>query len=262
MPNGNASAGLPVSRDYHDVIVKLTTVKDLDVAKIKEFMLLQQEFVQAEAKARYSEAMAQAQQEMSVISRDASNPQTHSRYATLASLDRAIRPLYTKYGLSVSFDEEPSTKDDVAHVVADVNCGAYTKRFHLHMPWTTLGPQGKAVTTSTHAKMGAVTYARRGLLKMIFNLSEGDDDGNARPRNLTPSHMPEIRQSERVLFEMSHCKDAVSLENYMAFWNGTWTDETSTSTERATVKRTRDAMLEGFKAAAAKEVASVDNVAG
>jgi hypothetical protein len=32
--------------------------------------------------------------------------------------------------------------------------------------------------TPTHASIAAVTYGRRALLKMIFNLAEDDDDGN------------------------------------------------------------------------------------
>src|SRR4051794_30845228 len=52
---------------------------------------------QRHAKQSYAEAMAAAQEEMSTISTDSGNPQTRSRYASLAAIDRAIRPIYTKH---------------------------------------------------------------------------------------------------------------------------------------------------------------------
>jgi hypothetical protein len=57
----------------------------------------------------------------------------------------------------------------------------YSKNFHIDIPIVTKGPQGKDVMTATHATMSANTYGKRGLLKMIFNIAEynEDDDGNA-----------------------------------------------------------------------------------
>jgi hypothetical protein len=54
--------------------------------------------------------------------------------------------------------------------------------------------------TKTHAVMAAVTYAKRGLLKMIFNVAEtndADDDGNTAAGiaggRLTPEQAEELK---------------------------------------------------------------------
>lgn len=166
-----------VTRDYRDVIAKVAAVKDLDVEKLRQIMQLQEDYEKRQAATLYNEQMSKAQGEMQSVWKNSPNPQTHSRYADLAALDNAIRPIYTKNGFSIQFDEEPD-RDDRAHVVAYVSCGAETRRHHFFVPFTNLGFKGLPNMTMTHAKMSAITYARRGLLKMIFNLAEEDDDGN------------------------------------------------------------------------------------
>lgn len=164
-------------RDYHAVIAKAAAVKDVDVGKLKELMDLQEAWEKRRSDEHYNDNMALAQGEMTQISKDSVNPQTRSQYASLAALDAAIRPIYSKYGFSISFDEE-SASDTHSLVMAYVSCGATTRRFRKWVPVTTQGFRGQQMMTPTHASIGAVTYARRTLLKMIFNLAEEDDDGN------------------------------------------------------------------------------------
>jgi|SRR6516162_745690 hypothetical protein len=47
-------------------------------------------------------ALVQAQQEMEPIARDMKNDTTRSKYASLAAVDKAIRPHYTKQGLALN----------------------------------------------------------------------------------------------------------------------------------------------------------------
>jgi ERF superfamily protein len=124
--------------------------------------------------------MALAQEEMQPIARDASNPQTRSRYASLAAVDRAIRPIYSKHGLFPSFDTAPSEKGaEWVKVLCEVSHrGGHSHEYTLDMPNDGKGAKGGDVMTKTHATGSAVTYGRRYLLMMIFNLATEDDDGN------------------------------------------------------------------------------------
>lgn len=168
-----------VARDPSVPIERLERVLDL----VKEQRL-------DEAHGRYAVTMAAAQHEMSAISRDMTNEQTRSKYASLAQVDAAIRPIYTKMGLSITFDTEEAKRENWIIVVAQVSLDFYTREFRLPLPVDGLGPKGSPVMTKTHAMMSAITSARRTLLKMIFNLAETDDDGNAAGRvteeGLTP----------------------------------------------------------------------------
>ena len=193
MPATNQTAA--VTRDYHDVIAKVAAVKDLDVDKLAKLLALQEEWERRTAATYYNEQMSLAQSHMTTISRDSMNPQTRSRYASLAAVDEAIRPIYTQFGFSVEFnDETPLDRPDWLRLVAYVSCGAETRRREKWIPVVTAGIAGRQMMTATHASIAAVTYGRRALLKMIFNLAEDDDDGNFAGGSLArpgPEHTPE-----------------------------------------------------------------------
>jgi len=149
---------------------------------VERMMDLQERAEAGAARKAFAEAMSVAQGEMRAVSQDAANPQTRSRYASFANLDRALRPIYSKHGFSLSYDTEDGAPDGMVRVVCYVGAHGHERKHHLDLPADGKGAKGGDVMTKTHATMSAVTYARRGLLKMIFNVAEGadlDDDGNA-----------------------------------------------------------------------------------
>jgi len=126
--------------------------------------------------------MAQVQKELTPIARDCNNPQTRSKYASYFAIDKVLRPIVGRYNIRISFDEQLDGHAEYVRVIAIVSLGMHTERYHYDSPIVTTGIQGKSMMTLTHAKASAVTYGRRYLVGMIFNLSTGensDDDGNA-----------------------------------------------------------------------------------
>lgn len=179
-PSGAKSA-LPVYKapSLNDVVIeRIRAGVPLDEAR--EYYRFAREVELDAAKIAFTKAMVKAQAEMSAVSKDMANPQTHSKYASLGAVDAAIRGPYTRNNLACSFDERTSTADNWIAVILDVShISGYSREFRLQLPADGVGAKGGAVMTRTHATVAAITYARRALLKMAFNLSEVDDDGNA-----------------------------------------------------------------------------------
>lgn len=174
-PSETATVIHMIERAARDPSVSLDRLTQL--LELRDRMELQR------AKRAYTEAMAQAQEEMRPISADASNPQTKSRYASLIQVDRAIRPIYTRHGFYPSFNTAKSEKgDEWVKVTCEVaHRDGHSREYAIDMPTDGKGAKGGDVMTKTHATGSAVTYGRRYLLLMIFNLAVGevDDDGNA-----------------------------------------------------------------------------------
>lgn len=163
-------------------IIDLVRDPAVDPAKLKALLDMRGTQRKEDAAQAYAVAMSDAQAGMEPVRQDCENRQTHSRYASYAALDRAIRKHYVENGFSLEYNTEDTPDPDKVRMTCDVSHKAgYTKRFTLPMPVVTKGPQGRDVMTATHATMSAVTYGKRGLLKMIFNIAEyaEDDDGNA-----------------------------------------------------------------------------------
>ena len=163
----------------------------IDVEKMEKLLAMAERVQARKAEAEYDSAMNAAQAEMRPVANDSDNPQTRSRYASYGALDRAVRPIYTAHGFSLSFGTRSPTADRVTVTCRISHRAGHTERVEIDMPADGKGAKGGDVMTKTHATGSAVSYGMRYLLKMIFNIAAGeyDDDGNAagkRPPAPTP----------------------------------------------------------------------------
>jgi hypothetical protein len=158
---------------------------DINVDKLQMLLSMQREIVADDAKLQFNRAMSKAQGEMQPVVRDAKNDQTNSKYARLETIDAAIRPIYTRYGFCLEFNSE-AIEGPNERIVCEVSHSAgHSKRYQLEAAPDTAGPQGKANKTPLHGLGSTVSYLRRYLTCMIFNiaLANEDNDGNRRQRD-------------------------------------------------------------------------------
>lgn len=153
----------------------------VDVGKLRELIAMANEERARMAEQAYEQAMRTVQEKVESVRKDAANDHTKSKYATYKALDDAVRPIYVANGLNLQFDTEDVDKPDTVRVVCHIGheAGHKVKR-RVDIPAPGKGAKGGEVMTATHAYGSALTYGRRYLLSMIFNISTmDDDDGNA-----------------------------------------------------------------------------------
>lgn len=149
----------------------------VDLDKMERLFAMRESVLARNAEVAFNVAMSQAQAEMGRVSADANNPQTRSRYATYAQLDRHLRPIYAKHGFSLSFDEADSPKAEHVRVICHVaHKDGHTRIYHRDMPADGKGAKGGDVMTKTHATGAAQSYGMRYLLRGIFNVAVGEED--------------------------------------------------------------------------------------
>jgi len=162
-------------------ITRAASDPSVDVDKLERMMAMYERMQAKSAEQQFNEALNAAQHEVGRVAADANNPQTRSRYATYAALDRALRPVYARHGFSLSFDTGEGAPPDCVRVVCYVSHrGGHTRTYRMDMPADGKGAKGGDVMTKTHAAGSAMSYGMRYLLKGIFNVAVGedDDDGN------------------------------------------------------------------------------------
>jgi len=159
-------------------ITKLSRDTTINIERMQYLMEARRALLDEEAEQAFNDAMAAAQAEMEPISRDCENPQTRSKYSSYAALDRALRPIYTKYGFAIGFKTAQAPNPNDILVICTVTRGRHKQDHAVPMPCDGKGPRGNDVMTRTHAIGSAVTYGRRYTLCMAFNISSADDDGN------------------------------------------------------------------------------------
>lgn len=180
-PSQPSAPPVPVESTIFAIIERAARDPGVDIDKLERLIAMQERVQSKQAELEFDNAMAAAQAEMQPVRVDSNNPQTRSKYASYAALDNAIRPIYARHGFSLSFDTSDGASDGDVRIVCKVaHRGGHRERPRIDMPADGKGAKGGDVMTRTHAMGSAVSYGKRYLLGMIFNLATTkDDDGNA-----------------------------------------------------------------------------------
>lgn len=162
-------------------IQKMLTNPKVDVKKLRELLNMRNEARADEARMIYNRAMRDAQQEIEPIARDAQGE--NSKYAKLEDIDRLIRPIYTKHGFSLSFNngEMPIPQVRVLCTVAHIDGHSEMKQLDGYLD--NAGPKGIKNKTDMQGLGSSVSYLRRYLTCMIFNVVLFNEDDDAARRN-------------------------------------------------------------------------------
>lgn len=163
------------------LITRAAENPDFDSAKFE--LLLREYRVEKAARAEndYYTALSAAEGEMRAVFRDAANSQTNSRYAKLETISDQIRPIYTAHGFSLTYGTAQPVDPASIRVVCDcAHRGGFVKHYELEAAPDMHGARGQVNKTALHGLGSTITYLRRYLLTMIFDvvLTNEDDDGN------------------------------------------------------------------------------------
>ncbi len=129
---------------------------------------------------RFNASLLNIQKQLKRIPKRGWNDSTKSWFAKPEDVDKEIQVKMQDEGMSLSFEPEPNDQPNMVTIVGILSQGAYSRRYPLPMPCDGQGAKGGGVMTRTHATGSAITYAKRYLKDMIFDLGfrEKDDDGN------------------------------------------------------------------------------------
>jgi hypothetical protein len=161
-----------------------------DIDKMERLFAMHESMVKREAEMAFNSAFARAQAKMPTVAHNAANTQTNSKYAKLAAIVKAITPIYTTEGFSMSFDSGKADKEGYTRILARVmHAGGHSREYHYDLPPDDKGIKGSVNKTDLHAAGSTTSYGRRYLTCMIWNVTtEDDDDGNKGRKASMPEH--------------------------------------------------------------------------
>ena len=151
-----------------------------DLGKLEQLLTLQERWEANEAKKAYNSSMVEVHQKITAVVKTKINPQTRSKYAELDQVIMQTKEVYAPSGFSVSFYEGDNAPEGNVRVCADViHKLGHSCSYHHDVPLDGVGIKGNANMTAIHGKASSISYGRRYLLCMIFNIPTIDDnDGN------------------------------------------------------------------------------------
>lgn len=167
--------------------------RGFDADQLQQLANIQRALKSDHATETYAMAMNACQREMATVVRDRKNDNTGKKYAQLETVQRSIRPVYTKHGFALSFGTDASPQEKCIRVICDVHHeGGKTQRYFGDFPLDDVGIKGTINKTGIQATGSTMSYARRYLTLLIFNVTVADEDDDGAGAKLTGEQVKEI----------------------------------------------------------------------
>lgn len=187
---------------------RLAANPDIPTDKLRELLEMQKEIMSIEAERAFADAMAKVQAEIPMVIRRAQNSQTNSLYAKHEAIAMAIKPVYTSHGFSLTFSEGKAEKPDEIRIAAVLRHGAgHSEHGHIDLPPDSAGIKGSVNKTPVHAKGSTMSYGRRYLTLMMFDIATGDDN-DAQSQTLETISEKQVAELERLIEKVGADKAA------------------------------------------------------
>jgi len=201
-PTGNKAVA--TVDPFLEMVERVASNPDIDADKIQKILDMQIQVMDRMARDEFYAAMNIVQKELPIVARDAYNAQTQSRYAKIEAIAKAIKPVYTKEGFSMSFSQDKSEFEAYVRIngVLRHSAGHSENKYYIDLPVDNVGIKGSVNKTMVHATGSTLTYGRRYLTCMMFNVAtEDDEDGNApySPPPVTFISTPQIKQVKEMV---------------------------------------------------------------
>jgi hypothetical protein len=166
-------AAVAKASDLLGVIAQAVTDPRMDVDKMERLLAMHEKIVFEQHRTAFFAALARLAPKLPEIGKHGQSH--HGNYARLEDIDRAIRPLLAEEGFALSFDSQSVDGGKIRVICRLSHTEGHSETKQIDLPVDNSGSKNGA-----QAAISTVSYGRRSLTKMFFNLIEAgeDDDGN------------------------------------------------------------------------------------
>lgn len=208
-----ATVILPAPTAAEQSHLMMATLKEIAMAPdaaqkvevMRAIMEMNRQLSQDQAERSFNFAMQQAQAEIQKVAKNAKSDK-HS-YANLEAIDNAIRPVYTKHGFALSYDSESIDANHVRVFCHVSHVDGFSKTYKLDGALDMVGAKGVANKTEIQGMGSAVSYLRRYLACMIFNIVIKGEDNDAESAEIISTEIAvDIDRRARALGDDYHAR--------------------------------------------------------
>jgi hypothetical protein len=154
----------------------------IDLSRIEKVLEMRKAMEEDAQRKAFNAAMAACKAELPQVVKNAENTDNKSQYATLDKIGHAIDAVIAKYGFSTSFNPAPGAPPGFQRIEATVaHTAGHERHYTADLPLDAAGKNGTINKTPIHAWGSTMSYGRRYLTMMIFDVKSKvatpDDDG-------------------------------------------------------------------------------------
>jgi hypothetical protein len=175
-------AALTPMRQFLASLTEIARDPAMTAEKIEALAGAQKQIASQEAEQAYNEAMNAAQRAMPAVVRDTLNDRTMSRYARLETISQFVDPVVHGNGFTLSYGTADSVLEEHYRVTCEVrHIGGHTTTHFADVPADMEAYEGEDKKIAVHAFGSSMTYGRRYLKCMVFDIVIKDEDNDGNP---------------------------------------------------------------------------------
>lgn len=179
------------------IIEKVALDPNADITKLEKMLDMQERIFNKNAEIAFNNAMARVQEQLPSVAK--SKKGENSNYADLGSIIKACSPVWTKEGFSLTFGTDKSEIPDHIGITCTTSHSAGFSRFsRWDLPLDNVGAKGTPNKTRIQGSGSTVSYGRRYLTCMIFNIATFDDNDGAKQKT---KELPKISVDQATVIE-------------------------------------------------------------
>lgn len=198
-----AVAPLPPQPSLLAIVKEAATNPAVDVGKMRELLAMAREEEMRQAERDAFSALMAMQAERPRIAKDRMGDSDKYRYATLERVAAELDPLISKHGFAISYGQPEPRIDGHYCISATLMHGhsGWKKEYFIDMPvGAHKSPTGKELMSPSQGVGVVISYARRYLKLMIFDVTiAGEDIDGALPKDVTPINAKQLDALQKAI---------------------------------------------------------------
>ncbi len=201
-----ATQGPSTQSSLMQIIGQAVMSKDIDVEKMRALFELQKDILAEDHRISFKAAMARLQEKLPQIAKYGKGK--NSKFAKLEDIDTIIKPMIAEEGFAIDFDELSSTATTMTFIATLSHREGHseTKRLTVPIDAAAKNRDGNSIRPAIQDTGSTVSYARRYLIKMLFNIVEVGEDTDGEKKKFIDEE--QIKNIETMIQD-SGCNRAV-----------------------------------------------------
>jgi hypothetical protein len=180
------SAPPMVSQEVNDTtaLLRMAIEQKVSPENLEKLIALKERVDREAARKAFIVAMSGAQAEIPKVLKDKFNTQTNSKYASMESVQNAIKASYLRHGFKVTASEAEAKREKCIRVQLIVeHVAGHSEVYYREGEVDNTGMAGKVNKTMLHGGQSTFTYLHNRLLQSVFGITatdtadKEDDDG-------------------------------------------------------------------------------------
>lgn len=193
---------LAAPRNTLELIANAAANPAVDVHKMKELLAMRNQEEARVAEIEFNEALKTAQTKMPRVIRDAKG--AHGiPYARLETVSKQIDPIARECGFSLSYGMSDSPLEKHYRITAKLShIAGHSREYFVDLPADLSGPKGKENKNPTQGVGSTISYGRRYLKLMIFDVAIANEDTDGADVDVTPIDEAQVEQIQKLIVEV------------------------------------------------------------